>query len=113
MTDTKPSLKDFTAEHFRPYEGRTLTFLRPVDDPENPGAPVEFQLVNVSSLGLVKGPGQREPFSLLFFSVKGETLGRGLPKLVDPTFEPCEVFLSRVQPPLGLPAGLYYEAIFY
>jgi hypothetical protein len=117
MTDIKPGLKDFTAEHFLPYEGRILAFLRPADDPQNPGAPMEFQLVTVSSLGPMKGPagapqGPRQPFSLLFLSVKGETLGKGLPKLADPAFEPCEVFLSRVQPPMGLPAGVYYEAIF-
>jgi hypothetical protein len=110
MTDTKPSLKDFTAEHFHPFEGRTLTFLRPADDPENPGAPVEFQLVAVSALG--PSLGRRAPFSLLFRSVKGETLGRGLPTLIDSAFEPCELFLSRVQPPVGLPAGVYYEAVF-
>jgi hypothetical protein len=117
MTDIKLGLKDFTAEHFLPYEGRVLTFLRPADDPENPGAPMEFQLVAVSALGPVKRPagaaqGQREPFSLLFLSVKGETLGSGLPRLVDPAFEPCELFLSRIQPPMGSPAGVYYEAIF-
>jgi hypothetical protein len=110
MTDTKPSLKDFTAEHFRPYEGRVFTFLRPADDRENPGAPLEFQVVAISALGPALD--HREPFSLLLLSVNGETLGRGLPTLVDPAFEPCELFLSRVQPPLGLPAGVYYEAIF-
>ena len=115
MTDIKPSLKDFTAEHFQQYEGRTLTFLRPADDPENPGASVELELVAVSAMvpsGSVTPAGQRQPFSLLFRSVKGETFGRGLPKLADSAFEPCELFLSRVQPPLGLPAGVYYEAIF-
>jgi hypothetical protein len=62
---------------------------------------------------LAVSPGAaRKPFSLLFLSVKGETLRRGLPKLVDPAFEPREVFLSRVQPPVGLPAGVYYEAVF-
>jgi hypothetical protein len=114
MTDIKPSLKDFTAEHFLQYEGRTLTFLRPADDPENPGAPVELQLVAVSASGPSgsAAPGHREPFSLLFRSVKGETFGSGLPKLVDSAFDPCELFLSRVQPPMGLSAGVYYEAIF-
>jgi hypothetical protein len=111
MTHTKPSLKDFTAEHFHPYEGRSLTFLRPADDPENPGAPVEFQLVAVSALG-PSSLGHRAPFSLLFRSVKGETLGRGLPTLIDSGLEPCELFLSRIQPPRGLPAGIYYEAVF-
>jgi hypothetical protein len=115
MTDIKPSLKDFTAEHFMPYQGRTLTFLRSADDPENPGAPVEFQLVSVSASGRsgsAAPPGHRAPFSLLFLSVSGETLGRGLPKLVDSAFEPCELFLSRIQPPLGSPSGVYYEAVF-
>ena len=110
MTDTKPSLKDLTAEHFRPHEGRVFTFLRPADDPENPSAPLEFQLVAISALG--PSLGHREPFSLLFLSVNGETLGRGLPMLVDPAFETCELFLSRVQPPVGLPPGVYYEAVF-
>jgi hypothetical protein len=114
MTDIKPSLKDFTAQHFLQYEGRTLTFLRPADDAVNPSAPVELQLVAVSALGPAgsAAPGHREAFSLLFRSVKGETFGRGLPKLVDSAFDPSELFLSRVQPPLGLPAGVYYEAIF-
>jgi hypothetical protein len=111
MTDIKPGLKDFTADHFRPYAGRTLTFLQP----ENPGAPIEFQLVAVTELGprgFAAAPGSRAPFSLLFRSLKGETLGTGLPKLIDAAFEPCELFLSRIQPPVGLPAGVYYEAIF-
>jgi len=114
MTDIKPSLKDFTAEHFLQYEGRTLTFLRAADDPENSGAPVELQLVAVSASGPSgsAAPGHREAFSLLFRSVKGETFGRGLPKLVDSAFDPSELFLSRIQPPMGLPGGVYYEAIF-
>jgi hypothetical protein len=115
MTDIKPSLKDLTMEHFVHHEGRTLSFVRPADDQVNPGAPVELQLVAVSALGpsgSAAPPAHREPFSLLFRSANGETLGRGLPKLVDPAFEPCELFLSRVQAPVGLPAGVYYEAIF-
>jgi hypothetical protein len=115
MTDIKPGLKDFTAEHFMPYQGRTLTFLRSADDPENPGEPVEFQLVAISAFGRPGSavpPGHRAPFSLLFLSVNGEILGRGLPMLVDPAFETCELFLSRVQPPVGLPPGVYFEAVF-
>ena len=107
----RPSLGEFTAEHFLPHVGRTLTFLQPADERGNPGAPVEFRLIAVDALATARGAG-RSPFSLLFLSVNGETLARGLPRLVDPGFEPCELFLSRVLPPAGLPAGVYYEAVF-
>ena len=111
MTGTKPSLEELTAEHFLPYVGRTVPFLQPADERGNPGSPVELRLMAVETLGVARG-GARTPFSLLFLSVSGETLGVGLPRLVDSGFEPCELFLSRILPPAGLPAGVYYEAVF-
>ena len=111
MTGVKPSLEELTAEHFLPYVGRTLPFLQPADEQGNRGVPVELRLIAVETLG--PGGGRaRAPFSLLFLSANGETLEMGLPRLVDPGFEPCELFLSRILPPAGLPAGVYYEAVF-
>jgi hypothetical protein len=81
------------------------------------GEPVALELLEVVRLrppGSAAVAGMRaEPFSLLFRSRDNQVLRSERPKIVAPGFEACEVFLPRVMPPAGRPAGaVYYQAIF-
>lgn len=123
MTDATTAgmsrLEDFSADLFRPYEGSRFSVL-PEEGSPDPSA-FEFELVEVTRLparGTHDGTGAGEPerFSLLFKSVDGRTLGRGLHRLAHADFGGCEVFMQRVQLPIRRGASqnqVMYEAVFH
>jgi hypothetical protein len=90
-------------------EGRTYRF----EQPEGVGH-VDLELLEVAEQKGAAWPGGREiAFSLLFRSVDNAVLGPGLPKLLHPDVEQCEMSLQRIMPPPGFPANaVYYEAAF-
>jgi hypothetical protein len=110
---TKFTLKEMTAEHFVPCKGSTLTFLRPADD-QGRREPVQLDLLVVTSYPQAAVGGLRTPFSLIFRSVGGQTLGRGLHTLEHDAFEPSDIFLSRILVPVEYmrEGGVFYEAVF-
>ena len=104
-------LEDYTADAFLSCRGQVLAF----DD--GSGQPVSLELLEVAKLrppGPAAIAGMRaEPFSLLFRSVDNHVLRSEQPRILQPGFEPCEIFLPRIMPPPGWPAGAaYYQAIF-
>jgi hypothetical protein len=112
-------------DHFLPYVGGRFIFRRPPDEQGNISDPVELELIEVrryaqhSTIGsapALSPPGtQRDLFSLLFVLQKGESLGKGLHQLIHETFEPCDLFLSRVavlDPGRAHDGRMYYEAVF-
>lgn len=111
--NAKPTLREMTAEHFLPHQGRVVTFLRPEQEPGKRER-VELELLRVTSYRQAAIKGMRTPFSLIFRSVGGQTLGRGLHRLELEEFDPSEIFLSRilVPPDYMQEGGVFYEAIF-
>jgi hypothetical protein len=112
----KTTLAQMTAEHFIPYRGSVLTFLRPHEqrkDDQGKREPVELELLRVTSYSDA-ARGLRTPFSLIFRSVGGQTLGRGLHTLEHDAFEPSDIFLSRILVPGEYlrEGGVFYEAVF-
>jgi hypothetical protein len=106
-----------TAEHFVPYRGSVLTFLRPLDgqgkDEQGKRERVELELLRVTSYSDA-ARGLRTPFSLIFRAVGSQTLGRGLHTLDHDAFEPSDIFLSRIMVPGEYlrEGGVFYEAVF-
>ena len=106
----KPTIEAFTADHFLPYQGDIFRF-----QPPGTGEPVELELLDVSSPRKPArgfGSGRREPFSLLFRSVRGQSMAAVLHTLIHEGFEPCLIFVSRIIPPADRdPNEAYYEAV--
>jgi hypothetical protein len=105
-------LTEFTADVFDRYVGQRFGFVPSTGSPA--GDPVEMQLVDVMrprEPQRSSGPVVRQ-FSLLFRSVDGRKLATGLNTMQHEDFEPCEIFLERVQPAYGLPDAIDYEAVF-
>jgi len=109
----KTTLAEMVAEHFLPYRGGVLTFLRPADE-QGKREPVELELLRVTSYREAALPGMRIPFSLIFRAVGSQTLGRGLHTLEHDAFEPSDIFLSRIMVPGEYlrEGGVFYEAVF-
>jgi hypothetical protein len=113
----KTTLAEMAAEHFLPYRGSVLTFLRPPaeqgKDEQGKRESVELELLRVTSYSDA-ARGLRTPFSLIFRSVGGQTLGRGLHTLQHDAFEPSDIFLSRILVPgeYMREGGVFYEAVF-
>ena len=101
-------IADFTAQLFQPLVGQAVQWERPG------GGTARLELLEVQTYP--RQPGMtRDPFSLLF-ELKGQKpIEPGLPRLVHPGFEPCELLLSRVRVPefeRAHRAGVFYEAVF-
>ncbi len=106
------TLAEMAAEHFLPHQGCMLTFLRPLDQQET-REPVQLELLRVTSYSDA-ARGLRTPFSLIFRTVGGQILGRGLHTLEHPAFEPSDIFLTRILVPgeYVREGGVFYEAVF-
>ncbi len=115
MTASTPYLiSDFSAEMFRPLEGRAVRFLRPAPQGSNP-EPVDLTLIAVRESAGTPRPGLRRPFSLLFtLRVRAPLADDLLHQLSHPDFEPCALLLSRVSvPELDSRDGtMFYELVF-
>ena len=110
-----PGLRDFTADLFAPYQGQVFRFRCP--DGRGGIKDVELELLEVTRRRPRGRPDTiREPFALLFRSVKGETIPvvrSALPELAHEDFAADPMFLSRVQVSIGARDDeVYYEAIF-
>jgi hypothetical protein len=103
------NLAELTVELFRNTEGRRYRFQQP-----SCADHVDLELLRVFERGQEGWSGGRAiPFSLLFRPVDNAVLQPGLPWLVHPDVELCEISLQRIMPPPGFPAGaVYYEAVF-
>jgi hypothetical protein len=103
------TLREITVDFFRNTEGRNYRF----EQPDGEGH-VDLELLEVGERKAAAWPGGREiPFALLFRAVDNAVLRPGLPRLVHPDVEECEMSLQRIMPPQGLPANaVYYEAVF-
>jgi hypothetical protein len=77
---------------------------------------LEIELLRVGRTGApAKAPAgiRTEPFHLIFRTLGRTELPAGLCQLVHEEFQPDEVCLVRIMPPVGMPADqAYYEAIF-
>ena len=105
-----PQLKDHTVDVFLNRKGEDFAF----DD--GGSQPVLLELIEVARLrppGSAPVAGVRaEPFAPIFRSLENRVLRSEQPKIVEPGFEPCEVFLPRIMPPPRRPAdAVYYQAI--
>ena len=103
------SLAEFSFETFEHRAGEIFTF----EDPSGAGT-VQLELLEVVKWPPNGIPGGRAvPFSLIFRLAGGATLSPGLPRIIHPDLEACELFVPRIQPPPGWPAdAVYYEAAF-
>jgi hypothetical protein len=103
------TLGNITVDFFRNTEGRIYRF-------EQPGGKghVELELLEVGERRASAWPGGRDvPFSLIFRAVNDVLLQPGLPHLLHPDVEPCELSLQRIMPPTGFSTNaVYYEAVF-
>jgi hypothetical protein len=103
------TLGNITVDFFRNTEGQIYRF-------EQPGGMghVELELLEVGERTASAWPGGRAiPFTLIFRSVNNVLLRPGLPHLLHPEVEPCEMSLQRIMPPPGFAANaVYYEAVF-
>ncbi len=104
----KPSVREFTADHFLPHQGSVFRF-----EPAA-GEPVELELIEVARYRRPNSNGiGREPFSLLFRGVQPRAMAPVLHTLIHEAFAPCLIYVSRIIPPAGLdPREAYYEAVF-
>ncbi len=106
MTTTKPSIEQFSADHFELQKGK-IFLLQP---PE--GEDLEFELIEVTRYKKVAGA-SREPFALVLRGVNRQELAPLLHTLKHETIQPCSIFVSRIAPLPGLdPNEVCYEAIF-
>jgi hypothetical protein len=103
----KHEVQNYTAEIFQPYCGQVFVFQGTSD------VSVRLQLAEVkeSKSGALPA-GFRDPFSLLFIRVGGESSSSGLYRLLHDDFESGDWFLSRVAIPGGDSSIPYYEAVF-
>jgi|SRR5262245_41052000 len=110
----KVGLAAFAAELFIGRVGEVFRLMPSVTVPGAGPDPFELELIEVARRGraTADGPPLREPFSLLFSLRSRTRLGSGLFRLVHETFEPDDVFLSRVVVPDRDPRAVYYEAVF-
>jgi hypothetical protein len=103
------TLGEITVEFFRNTEGRNYRFEQP-----GGGGHVDLELLEVGERKTSAWPGGRAiPFALLFRAVDNAVLQPGLPRLMHPEVEACEMSLQRIMPPPGFAANaVYYEAVF-
>jgi hypothetical protein len=109
---SKPTIADVTSDHFRRNDGSRFRFR----GRQEGAAETEMELIEVLSFSKVP-PGshvkREEPFSVLFRKTAGPELPQTLQLMLHEDFEHDWIYLSRVQPPLGLdPQESYYEAVF-
>jgi len=108
------SIADFTADLFLSHIGELFEWERPASRTGTGEEKARMRLIEVTRHPSYRGE-CREPFSLLFAMTGQRELERGLHTLAHPSFERCELLLSRVTvPPYERqePDGIYYEAVF-
>ena len=121
--ETKPGLRELTAEMFRSAVGVTFIFKRPAEQQTVLGGCVGLKLVEVKSFehrvpaGRVSGESGsanfRAPFSLLFELPDGMApLGLGLHRIEHPDFLPEDWHVARVHVFGRDPKKAYYESVF-
>lgn len=109
----KPSLREWTADHFAPHLSGIFRF-EPAAGAN--GEPIELKLIEVTrhrrQRQEANGAG-REPFSLLFLRIRPGEMAPVLHTLVHDAFARDLIFVSRIVPPAGMdPKEAYYEAVF-
>jgi hypothetical protein len=113
---TKPSIERFLPDHFDPYRGDIFLFVPPVSQDGTAPEPIEMELVEVTRYRKREAPPHpegREPFALIFRSVKGRVLAPVLHTMEHSAFESCLIFVSRIAPLAGLDRKeVCYEAVF-
>jgi hypothetical protein len=106
------AITEFLPDLFLSHVGELFPWVRPGVAGEEK---VWMRLVEVTRLPSY-GEGRREPFSLLFVLQDQRELQSGLHTLAHPSFECCELLLSRVTLPAAderkEPNSIYYEAVF-
>jgi len=105
-------MAEFTAELFLPRVGELFAWER--SRGRTGEGKAWMRLIEVTRYRAY-GEGRREPFSLLFVLQGQPELESGLHTLADPSFEPCELLLSRVTVPAderNERGGIHYEAVF-
>lgn len=121
--ETKPGLRDVSADMFRSAVGATFVFRRPAPKQATSGGYVELKLVEVKSFehrvpaGRASGESGsanfRAPFSLLFELPDGMApLGPGLHRIEHPDFLPEDWHVARVHVFGRDPKKAYYESVF-
>jgi hypothetical protein len=117
MSDAFVPLADFRADHFEPYLGKTIRFLRPDSPPGQPREAVELELASVERKN--GSPEDyapfRVPFSLLFRLREGRHLSPDAHTLQVEGLEACDLLVTRVFVPSLLrkhPDAVWYEAVF-
>ena len=110
QTRGKVGLAAFTAELFIWRVGEVFRLSGAGPDP------LELELIEVARRGRAgvapDGTLLREPFSLLFTLRSRTPFGSGLYRLVHESFEPDDLFFSRIVVPGRDPRAVYYEAVF-
>jgi len=117
MSDPSVALADFRADHFEPYLGKTIRFLRPDSPPGEPRETVDLELAAVdrkSGSDEDYAP-YRVPFSLLFRLREGRHLSPDAHTLQVEGLEEGDLLVTRVFVPSFLrkhPDAVWYEAVF-
>lgn len=115
-TESKPGLRELTAEMVRAKTGETFRFRRPGGQEQLSGGIAELKLIEVQSYAQ-PAPAEssrfRSPFSLLFeLNDDMPPLGPGLHRIEHPDFAAEAWHIARVHVPERDPAKKYYESVF-
>ena len=112
----KVGLAALAAELFIGRVGEVFRLVPAVTVPGTGPDPFELELIEVARRGragvAADGTPMREPFSLLFTLRSRTPFGSGLYRLVHESFEPDDLFFSRIVVPGRDPRAVYYEAVF-
>lgn len=121
--DTRPGLRELSAEMFSPRVGEVFIFRRPAHPDSASKDYVELKLVDVKAFSALQAgthssensgiAPERAAFSMLFELSEGiSPPGAGLHRIEHPEFQPEEWYIARVKVFGRDPKKAYYEAVF-